>query len=199
MSAPVEPVTPVVAALHEALGERSSGRIASLMSAAWMAVAPESTLMWATTRRRRPGGRSRIEAVRQTSSEVDDPLRMEQQEVGSVVLALASRRRPDRELVDRTVSTYDHSHGRGGCRLDSDAAQRRPHCGVAGSAEVGPLVVSTRALVAPSGKTSITPYPAFVPTKRRSPRKEAHLARSAHRRTTMANTSEPRSWPMSVA
>ena len=169
------------------------------MSSARMAVAPARTLMWATTRVRRPGGRSRIEPFVRPLSEVQDTLVMEHQDVGPVVLALASRRRPDRQLVSRAVSTYDHGHGCGGCRLDSDAAQRRPHCGVAGSAEVGPLVVSTRALVAPSGKTSITPYPAFVPTKRRSPRKEAHLARSAHRRTTMANTSEPRSWPMSVA
>jgi hypothetical protein len=62
----------------------------------------------------------------------------------------------------------------------------------------GPLVVGTRGLAAQSGQTGITPYPAFVPTKRRSPRKEAHPARSAHIGAPMANTSQPRNWPCSL-
>jgi len=65
--------------------------------------------------------------------------------------------------------------------------------------DTGPLVVGTRVLVAQSGQTGITPYPAFVPTKRRSPRKETHLAPSAHIGVPMANTSQPRNLPASVA
>jgi hypothetical protein len=68
-----------------------------------------------------------------------------------------------------------------------------------GISDCGPLVVGTRVLVAQSGQTCIKLDPAFVPLKPRSPREAAYLPQFAHISATMANTSEPRSWLMSVA
>jgi hypothetical protein len=62
-----------------------------------------------------------------------------------------------------------------------------------------PLVVGTRAVVAPSVQKRIRENAVFVRFIPRSPREAAHRARLAHVGATIADTSELRSWPVPVA